>query len=619
MLINQLRIFLLPVLFSITIIESFSQLSIYPILHSKASQVQANTRTLAKIDTIDLPFWDDFSTVSIDPDSAFWSFGRDLQISAHIGLRSPTINVASFDGVDGDGNPYNPASDLVAPTDSLVSNPVDMTSVPSFKQNTVYFSFYWQMGGLGDFPDNEDSLRLQFYNADRLWITQWVKIGKAENLSEDFQKEMIQVSDEQFFHSGFQFRFQSFGNTTGPFDTWHIDYVYLNRGRVLNEELFDHALASAPTPLFKEYTMMPFSQLFAFPDTMIQALKFEVSSFEFGFNPAFYTWNLIDTLSNTQIFSETIATTQAPLTRTTVTTSVLSLSLFDPSADSLLLLSEILLNTGDEYFISSINNNGNDTTFLIDEDYNYRLNDTIRQYIAIHETLAYDDGTAEFAAGLNVNEGEIAVLFELATADTLTHVDILFPPIKPLATGEPFDLTIYNSLSGESGAILSRQEFRVRLAPSINEFSRYELEVPVIISGEFYVGFQQFIDNPIGIGLDNNNLRGNKIFVNTGEWEPNLQVEGAIMIRPIFKENDLIVSAIDQPENELSVYPNPVDRTLNVHSCCPTKFKIFSLSGLLLRSGSEKEIDLSTLSDGLYLLETKIGQKTKMTKVVVRH
>jgi len=247
MLINQLRIFFLLVPLAMFMDESFAQLSIYPILKSFSSPTIANSRTLAINDTIGLPFWDDFSRVSIDPDSNFWSYGKDLHISSHIGLNSPTINVASFDGVDGDGNPFDSGSDFVAPTDSLVSKPIDMTSVPSNKQNTVYFSFYWQMGGLGDFPDNEDSLRVQFYNQDSIWITQWTKIGKVENLSEGFQKVMIPVSDDQFFHQGFKFRFQSFGNTTGPFDTWHLDYVYLNRDRVQNESLFDHALACAPT------------------------------------------------------------------------------------------------------------------------------------------------------------------------------------------------------------------------------------------------------------------------------------------------------------------------------------------------------------------------------------
>ena len=48
-------------------------------------------------------------------------------------------------------------------------------------RSTVYLSFFWQIKGLGEIPNTEDSLRLQFLSRDSVWVTKWVLKGSDSN------------------------------------------------------------------------------------------------------------------------------------------------------------------------------------------------------------------------------------------------------------------------------------------------------------------------------------------------------------------------------------------------------------------------------------------------------
>ena len=42
----------------------------------------------------------------------------------------------------------------------------------------------------------------------------------------------------------------------------------------------------------------------------------------------------------------------------------------------------------------------------------------------INDYLSYDDGKAEFAAGINQEDGEVVVMYILKQIDTITHIDL---------------------------------------------------------------------------------------------------------------------------------------------------------------------------------------------------
>ena len=101
---------------------------------------------------------------------------------------------------------------------------------------------------------------------------------------------------------------------------------------------------------------------------------------------------------------------------------------FDQNADSLFLELEFSVKSGDKNLIDSIYNAGNDTVFY--DHIDLRVNDTARAYLTIHDYFAYDDGSAEFGAGINQENGRIAYQFVAKTPQYIDHVDAYFPNIS---------------------------------------------------------------------------------------------------------------------------------------------------------------------------------------------
>lgn len=600
-----------------------------PVYHQK-NKTHANARTaavVAKLDTISLPFWDDFSFSEPDVDSTLWQNGIGVFVNPAIGINQPTINVATFDGINSVGRPYNSESDFVAPTDSLLSHAIDLSGISLDKRSTVYLSFFWQMQGLGELPDETDSLRLEFFDRNGEWVKQWSISGLEENESQDFKKVYISITGSEYFHSGFRFKFQSYGKTTGAFDSWHLDYIYLNQDRnTSNESIFDHAIATEPVSLFNTYTQIPYSQLFAFPDTIFTPVKVVLSSFENNIQPVEYNYIIKDEWASNIIYVEN--STINPLTnfgRGTIETAAIDKSIFKTNTDSLYISTEFQFISGDKYFIKSINNGGADTTFLVDDFFNFRLNDTIRQNFLIHDVLAYDDGSAEFSAGINQSNGQLAIEYVIAEQDSITDIDIYFPLIKPVVSeGEQMNLSIFSSLSEEDGTLLAKQNFTISPSDSINKFTRYSFEVPVVVSDTFYIGFQQFKDDFIGIGLDKTNNQGDKIFVNTqGDWDQNIKVEGSLMMRPIFGKTNYDPNAVvgieESDTKSLNIYPNPANDLITIKGDFD-ELEMTSISGQVINFRIKNSIiNSSSIPNGIYILKATIKDQVQTHKIIIRH
>lgn len=628
MLLNFYRFVLLTGL-SFMVRTATAQLQVKNINRLPQQQInETQARIRAADDTISLPFWDDFSFASILPDTGLWSSNTGALINGTLGSNTPSLNVASFDGSDLFGNPHDPSGVNSQTVDVLTSKAIDLGSLPVEKWDSVYFSFYWQMGGLAEAPEQRDSLKVDFLDEDGIWNQVFDLEGSEENFHETFTQKHIQVSLEKYFHPGFKFRFRTAGNSLGPYDAWHIDYVYLNIDRYENDEsLEDGAIASMPTSIFSQYSMIPYDVLFDFPDTIYSPMVVEVSSFLNGVYLVEAEVNLRDTLLNTVVASQppTTGNSIKPFDRSTFTANAItSADLMAVPTDSLFLELEIIFNSQDEYFIKEVTNNG--TSYLIDDEYNYRLNDTVRSYHEVHHTLAYDDGVAEYAAGLNKYESQLAVYFNLPSEDTLTSIDIYFPQFVREAgqsvspSGQRIVLSVLEDLSGDANAVLRSQEFVINGGAGLNEFERFTLDRPVIVSGEFYISIQQFTSDYVGIGLDNNNPIGTqKLWVNLEEkWEPNLKVEGMVMIRGIFEDSDYVVSSVNDLERTLKIYPNPASDQIHIAGDF-YRFELMDVSGKVLKSGYTQLINVANLMNGVYFLKvSKIGSFLTR-KVLIRH
>ncbi|MEM8893987.1 MAG: T9SS type A sorting domain-containing protein [Bacteroidota bacterium] len=586
--------------------SSLAQLTVAPLTQS------TNQRTLVENDTISLPFWDDFSGNSTLPDSAKWQ-GQDTRISRTLGIRPPTIGVAVFDGVTVSGAPHNPSTQFVGSADSLSSKFIDLSGIAESQKASTWISFFWQLRGNGEIPESEDSLRLQFYDEEGNWSTVWSITGGLDNQKDDFEQVLIQLNRQEYFHSGFRFRFQSFNRLTGPFDTFLIDYVYLNDGRsVLDNVYFDRALTTLPSFTLDGYSGIPMKQFRNNPQNFVVAPFVGFYNLDNQIQPIAYnafvsnsvTGEIIDVLN-----SETVVNpVPEGLQRRVFTANSPTTGRWPLDQDSLFLSTSFFITSGDD----------------IIDGINYRVNDTIQSSLVLHDYYAYDDGTAEFAAGINQSRGQLALQYFAPESDFLTGIDIYFPQIFPISNGQAIELQVMTDLTGEVGTLLAKQSFSVQYGQAIDEFVSYRFEAPVLVQDTFFISMTQFTDNFIGIGLDKNTDTGERIYANvTGEWEQNTRVPGSLMMRPKFDVISPTVTAIPTELIEsINIFPNPTHGRITVQSRGFESITLLNIAGQELhkidRPSANEVISLSGLPSGMYLVKLNLGQQETTRKVLLR-
>lgn len=606
-----------------------AQLIEKPISFPTGNDFPANGRTLAEGDTIQLPFWDDFSTSTGLPGSEWWAYGQDVWVNTTLGLHPPTLGVATFDGTRSDGVPHNGTSNFVGPADSLISKAIDLSVIPANLRSTVFLSFFWQIKGLGEMPNVEDSLRLQFMDRDSTWVTQWILNGGEVNLNEEFEQQFIAITQPEYYHEGFRFRFQSFNKQTGPFDHWHIDYVYLNQNRsVSNNTYFDRALSAAPSSPLNDYYALPPDQFRAASGLLAGSSSFEFFNLDAQLQPVEYnvllknpeTGELVSIVDADRV----IDPIPQGLERRTLTTSTVDTqSIVEALAgkDSLVLDMEVFLKSGDRYLISRVDPLTADTTYF--ENVNFRNNDTTSIRLTFHDYTAWDDGTAEYAAGLNQARGQLAYKVVAPAQDTLTAVDIHFPQIAPFAEGQPLDIIVWKTLTNVNPTLLAIQRVSVEFQNLTNAFVRYKLEQPLVVSDTFFIGYRQYTDNFVGIGLDKNNNTGDRVYYNVGEgWVQNDRTEGSMMFRPVFEKVAFrSVAGVDGEEVPAVLYPNPSTGVVNF-SLVADHVQVTDISGKVVftQSGVSRahtETDLSHLPKGLYFVHCLYGNRRTTFKLLL--
>src|SRR5690606_4842121 len=92
-----------------------------------------------------LPFIDDFSQNWHFPNQNLW---QDIQVyvNSNYPINPPSYGVATFDGLDSTGYPYDFSSSTSwGIADSLTSHPIDLTTI----NDSVYLSFQYQPQGNG--------------------------------------------------------------------------------------------------------------------------------------------------------------------------------------------------------------------------------------------------------------------------------------------------------------------------------------------------------------------------------------------------------------------------------------------------------------------------------------
>ncbi|NJN43108.1 MAG: hypothetical protein HC811_13655, partial [Flammeovirgaceae bacterium] len=265
-----------------------AQFIIVPIERSELWSKEVVNARQQSLTAMPLPFWDDFSfsQTPFYPNDTLWENSNSVILSDGLGINLPSHKVGSFDGLDSVGRPYN-VNDILAKgfADKLISRPLRLDLVDPSERTGVYLSFYFQYRGNGEPPDPGDQLILSFKGSDGVWYTVETYEDDESYMSDVFYQQVVQVSGDIYFHDDFQFRFQNKGRISGPYDTWNIDYIYLNKGRTLSDTSYpDRTISSSLTSPFSGYWAIPVRHYFVNPGAQVGTPSFEIYNLRVGNN-----------------------------------------------------------------------------------------------------------------------------------------------------------------------------------------------------------------------------------------------------------------------------------------------------------------------------------------------
>ncbi len=550
---------------------------------------------------LELPFKDDFSNTSVYPDDSLWA-DKNVFINNTYAVSPPSIGVATFDAFNADGALYNNAGTKVFGADTLTSNHINLEYNST---DSVFFSFYYQTMGHGDYPETGDSLLLDFYDREKqVWHN--VKAIPGDTLS-DFKIMIFPVTEKKYFKKGFRFRFRNYASLSknndvpgrrSNVDHWNIDYVYIDTGRSYIDTVMHDVAVSAPLEsLIKNYSAMPWQHFQeAYLTESKSNMDFVYKNNDDEIRHVYRHFKISDNNDN-EIFS--------PLPK---------LKEPDPFQET---SEQIDLETLENQFDEEDSSTYKIMAFLDQQDPNdfSSYNDTIRYTQYFHNYYAYDDGSAEAGYGLmgqGTENAQLAYMFEIKKKDKLQGIRFAFN--KSLEEEIVyFYPTVWADNGGKPGNIIHQNTESDSInRQGLNRFHTYHLDSAVDINkGEkIYVGWQQTKNYFMNIGYDVNSSSENNIYYNvSGSWK-NSAYKGALMMRPVF--GDTLPASIKNNltgKIEINLYPNPANNYINVdveieRLYTEMHYSIYSIHGKKIRSKRFEPgypVNISELSNGLYI------------------
>lgn len=559
--------------------------------------------------SLELPFFDDFSNYTGYPNPLLW---QDLDIYVNRSLANNPINlgVATFDGLDSLGNPRNINSEFShGPSDFLTSQCIDISN-----ESIVYFSFYFQAQGIGNKPESNDILRVDFLDSTGEWNTVWEIEGQDLN---DFEKVTIDIDELIYLYDEFQFRFHNYSTLSGNFDHWHVDNVLLTEDLSLSNDNDDVAFVYETSKVLNFYTSIPWSHFSSNESSYVaQTMDSRIRN----------NWEVTKSIDyRYDIYNEAgLLSFHYPTTGNSRNDNIPSFqddnfSYSDNSAAAITLnTSAFSSNNEDKASFEIIQSIATDDRSL------FKLNDTLKFTQEFFNYYSLDDGTAEASYGVNVAGGKIAMRYNISEFDVLKAVQIHFEQNLEDASGSPFRITVWdesNSMPNE--IIYQSQIFYPEYTDSQNGFFEYVLENPIEVSGAVFIGTQQSFSEIINIGLDKNTFNNDRMFFNIGtEWTQSNCADclGTWMIRPVFGS----LSSTNEIElmSDYKIFPNPTSSHFTIESQNNFNYKLFDINSKLLDQSNslfqKYNLDLSAYPQGIYFLQLSDDKSIHYKKVILQ-
>lgn len=548
-------------------------------------------------DTLELPFFDDFSRSRIYPGDSLWS-DNYVYINNTYPINQLSIGVATFDALDERGLLYDRATSNVFEADHLTSDPINLEGDAS---DNFYLSFFYQPQGIGDPPGSSDSLSLEFWSVSNdAWYSVWKANGRELH---PFKPVIIKIDDDRFTSKGFRFRFinyASLASSQGDIamssnaDQWHIDYVHLDRNRNASDTILHDVAFTAPLrSILNNYEAVPWKQ---FQDWYVSLLGPPLSmhyinndNIERNTSRGFTIYNYYD---------DVLVHTFPPFAKNSAAgareqyDAPLSYLFNTSNKDSALFEIKAYLHT---------------------DAFDNKSNDTITYHQVFKNYFAVDDGSAEGGYGINGqgSRNSMAVSrFRSFSLDTLRAISICFNDSYQNANQRLFDLVVISSNNQVPGDIIySQEEVMVDPGETIDGFVTYPLIDPVEVNGDFFVGWRQRSETWLNAGFDLNTPHNGRLYYYFGGvWSPSTK-EGCLMIRPIVGKA-LPATGTDDilaKPTYVSVWPNPASDLLNIDiqesELQHSNIEVYNSSGKkVMASFGTRKINISGLPEGVYII-----------------
>ncbi len=565
------------------------------IFHPKKNEYNNQQFKLQKskqrISALSLPFFDDFNQNAIYPNVSLWQ-DNFVYINNTFPKETITLGVATFDGTDANGKPYSNAATLVSgAADKLTSNAIDLSGMTA--DSNVFLSFYYLQGDFGETPTApNDLLTLQFLDTAGNWNLMW----QTSALSVAKMRQVFVKVDSIYLNAAFQFRFESYGNLNGANDTWHIDYVKLDRNRDTSTEntIKEMAYEFAPKSLLKHYYAMPYHQF----DTLDLADTVSIFVKNNFVNP---TTDIVDYYDATVVNTGTnIASFNGPSRD------------FGPLSENEIKYPKFLIPTnivGD--------------TVVIKVDYHFDVsaeagesapvlsNNSMSHQQVFSNFFSYDDGSAERGYWVeSLDYYKMAVKYHFRNPDTIQAIKFQVLPTQVDNNLATFSVCVWknfnrNSVYAESDLLYKQTNLKLSnlnkefSVDTINNFYYVPIKpdfvlngatYPLVLSDTFAIGL--IVDNKqsLTIGFDRNNNRSAFNFYVDGveKWRES-GLEGTMIINPVVgKPLPYYLTPIKQQvvkAYDIKLYPNPANTTLFIEGIKDeNKIEIFALDGRLVQS-----------------------------------
>lgn len=559
--------------------------------------------------------------VSATDTNSRWIDSR-AYINTSYGINPPTIGVATFDGLDANGYPYDFSTAFTyGEADFLTSKPIhlgtDETNFPYGVADSIYLSFYYQAKGRGNEPETEDSLVLQFWSpVDMTWTSVWNTAGQP--LDSNFKQVMVPIKDNKYFANGFQFRFKNYASLSGSFDHWHIDYVYIEESRFAGDTNRDDVAFTEPiTTLLDDYTAMPWRHY------KWDVANFTATSVTTDQKNLSNVGKLIGDNVMDIYYQGTLDTTIVNPNTPSVNANTAFTTTFDLAGNSFVFDTTV-----------------NDTCAIFEIKVRHtttpdrcRSNDTLIFNQVFTDYYAYDDGTAEAAygvAGLGGINPKIASEFELLQPDTLKSLYIHFSPSANDRSSTPVIMSVWALGSGgKPGNLIyenisfSSPQYNI----GVNGFQEYLFDDKIALpAGKYFVGWSQTTADIINVGYDLNRNSNLRTYANyTGAWQQS-GLGGTLMIRPAFvNEKDYLVGIEEQlNEDVVTVYPNPTSDVIYLQTNGnfeTSEYQLLDINGRVVEQNilQGRQINLHSFENGVYFLVLRNQNGNSITKRVIKN